>query len=372
MREVTGQEHVTPVKIKSVSATERAAFRKCRRQWFLATVQRVQTMEGNQNYWLGTLVHRGLEVYYRWRLENPTVGPRDPAMAQAATAALEAYEAAYTESLKPFEEFLEFLWPRVEPTYRELGELGFDMLAGYFASEVENPIFEEIVEVERRLFVPIRNPRNGRKAGTLTVQTDLVGRNGGRLGVADHKTAAREMSSAQLDLDDQLSAEAFAVWLSRGEFPDDVIYNVLLKKAPRPPKQLKPGKNGKIKLSKDMSQGATYALYVDEIRRLGLEVGDYADVLLALREQERSGESQFFRRETTFRTPAQMAAFEANLFYEWKDMAAVALHPERAYPNPSPFNCPSCPVRLICTTIQDDGDVEAILKATYMIADPRR
>jgi hypothetical protein len=220
--------------------------------------------------------------------------------------------------------------------------------------------------------VPIINPA-GRKAGVLSVQADAVGTKNGDLAVCDHKTASSNMPSAHLDIDDQLTAEVYSWWKAKGQCPDVAIYNVSLKKAPKPPKRLQDDKKtGRPKLSKAKNQLTTGKMYRDEIARLGLDISDYADILTELQEREESGEDSLFRREATFRTPSQMTAFERNLFEEWRDMKAVAAHPERAYPNPTSMNCQSCPVRAICTTMMDDGDVSAIIKAGYIVADPRR
>ena len=378
MKEPTGREPYTPVNVKDTSATERASFRRCRRQWFLSNVHLLQNIEGNTNFWLGTLVHTALEAYYRvlkdleWTTD---LGPtrREEIQKEAVLAAFVAYMADYEESLVPLEESLGFLWSNVEPIYHELGELGFGMIEAYFEKEKEEPIFDEIVDVERRVEVPIRTP-GGRRVATLSVMTDLVGRHGGTLSVADHKTASREVSESQLDLDDQLTAEVYAVWLDNGqdEFPEEAVYNVLLKKVAVPPKRLKDGKGGLVKLSKDKSQPTTWALYTEELKKHRLDVDDYAEVLEYLWDRDQKGESPFFRRSRVLRSESQMASFENNLYYEWRDIKFVAAHPEWAYPNPTVMNCPGCPVKIICMTMQDDGDVEAVTKAGFMIGEPRR
>lgn len=362
----TGQEHLTPVAIRDTSATERAAFRRCRRQWFLSVVHRLQSVEGNLNFWFGTLIHGALEEYYQAQLDGD-------AHAARVDRAIKRYLREYDESLKPMAAFLGFLWARVLPEYEALGNLGVEMLEAYFDREVKDPLLDEVVEVEKRVWVPIRS-RSGQVVGQLSVRTDVVGRRAGDLVTVDHKTASREMSASQLDLDDQLTAEVYAVWMSRddGEFPYEAIYNVLMKKVPKPPKELKPLKNGTRKLSKDKDQLTTYDLYMAEIKKLGLDAADYVEILQHLHDEETSTESRFFRRDHVMRSPAQMAAFEANLYQEWRDMRMVAGDPQRAYPNPSPFSCPSCPVRLVCTTINDDGDVPAIIQAQYTVGDPRR
>jgi hypothetical protein len=363
--EPTGREHLTPVKITSTSATERAAFRRCHRQWFLSVVHRLEPVTGNPNFWLGTLVHKGLETYYKSIQSGMS-------HADATQAALDMYEDHYDGTIGDIAESLGFLWSSVEPGYRELATLGFEMLSNYFERELDHPVVDEIVDVERRVQIPIRTA-GGSRIGWLSVQADLVGRrDGGRFVVVDHKTAGRDPNVAQLDIDDQLTAEVYAVWKSSGEFPEEAVYNVLKKKAPQPPKRLKDGKGGVPKLSMDKSQQTTYDLYLKEIRTLSLNVADYGEILVYLQEQEELGETQFFRRESVLRTPQQMEAFERDLYWEYRDMRSVAAHPERAYPNPSPFACPGCPVRVACLTIQDDGDVAAIIRAEHVVAEPRR
>jgi len=357
--ETTGLEHETPVRIKSTSATERGGFRKCRRQWFLTTVHRLDSQEGNINFFLGTIYHAGLEAYYRAQMRGANVDDRE-------VAAIDAYQSAYDAYMVRLEDQLGALWQFAETNFTEAGKLGLEMLQNYFERELADPLLDEVLAVEFRVNVPIVNAKGG-KVGILSVQADAVGVKDDQLAVCDHKTASQAMQSAHLDIDDQLTAECYSWWKAKGTMPDKAIYNVSIKKAPQPPKQLK-----SAKLSQAKNQLTTERMYRDEIARLGHSVADYVDILAILHEREESGEDRLFQREATFRTPEQMAAFERDLFEEWRDMRAVASHPERAYPSPTSMNCGSCPVRIICTTIQDDGDVEAIIKAGYVVAEPRR
>lgn len=365
--EPTGREHLTPVKITDTSATERAGFRRCRRQWFLTTVHRLDPQEGNPNFFLGNLVHKALEVYYKAIQEGK---PHD----EAVDLALDGYQDKFDADLEVVKEQLGggFFWRQGEPAWRDIGALGFEMVQNYLAAEEVNPIFDEIVSVEVRVNVPIRNPKTRRRIGWLSVQTDLVGRKDGELCTADHKTASREPSIAHLDIDDQLTAEAFAVWLDSGEFPTKTVYNALMKRRFGPPEELKPKKDGTRKFSKSKSQATTATIYRATLREAGLTEEGYEDILAHLDAVEAAGESKLFVRDESFRTPGQLAAFERDLFHEFRDMRDVAANPEKAYPNPRPENCGRCPVRAICTTIQDDGDVEAIIKGGFIVADPRR
>ena len=361
----TGREHLTPVKITDTSATERAGFRKCRRQWFLTTVHRLDPQEGNPNFFLGNLVHKALEVYYKSVQDGHT---HDIAVDRALTA----YQDKFDADMAEVQSQLGFFWQQAEPAWREVGELGFAMAQNYLDAEEANPIFDEIVSVEVRVRVPIRNPKTRRRIGWLSVQTDLVGRKDGELCTADHKTAAREPSIAHLDIDDQLTAEVFAVLLDGGEFPTRAVYNVLMKRAFGPPKELKPKKDGTRKFSKAKDQATTAALYRETLAEAGLTEDGYEDILSHLQAVEDAGESKLFIRDWSFRSPEQITAFERDLFHEFRDMRRVAAHPEEAYPNPRPEFCRYCPVRAVCTTIQDDGDVEAIIKGGFVVGDPRR
>jgi hypothetical protein len=363
--EPTGREHLTPVNIEDTSATERAGFRTCRRRWFLTSVHRLDPQEGNPNFFVGNLVHRALEIYY-------VAQERGEEHDERVDLALQAFQTQYTAEMGKLKDQLGFLWSFAEPQWKALGEMAFEMVQNYFDAELQAPLFDEVIAVETRVFVPIIDPDSGATVGVLSVQTDIVGRKDGERKVVDTKTASRTIDGAHLDIDDQLSAEVYSDWIDSGEFASKAVYNVLYKKVARPPKQIKGSKKEPIKLSRAKDQGTTYQLYREEIEKLGLNKANYVEILAHLKEKEEQGENVFFAREETFRTPEQMRAFERDLFFEFDDMVAVGKDPRRAYPNPSKFNCAPCPVRTICITIQDDGDVEAIIQAGYVVADPRR
>ena len=358
--EPTGLEHDTPVTITSTSATERAGFRKCRRQWLLTVVHRLDPQEGNVNFFLGTIYHKGLEAYY--------VALKDGASGYAAEAvALDAYQEHFDTDLARVTADLGFLAAFGIPAFRDAGELGFEMLQNYLERERAEPLLDEVIAVEFRVNVDIVDEA-GKVVGVLSVQADVVGMKDGELTVVDHKTASRTMPSAHLDLDDQLTAEVYSWWKATGNFPDRVVYNVSMKKLARPPRLIRKD----TALSKDKAQSTTPEMYRRAIHDNGFDLADYVDMLAFLDAREASGEDPLFRREPTFRTPGQMAAFERDLLEEWRDMEMVAANPSAAYPNPTSMNCGSCSVRAICTTIQDGGDVEAVIRGGYVVADPRR
>jgi hypothetical protein len=135
-----------------------------------------------------------------------------------------------------------------------------------------------------------------------------------------------------------------------------------MKKAPHKPKVLKSGK-----LSVDRSQVTTHALFLEAIGEIGASRNDYAEHLMWLREEG----PQLFIRDLTFRNVEQLRSFEENLLHEWVDMRGVARRPVTAYPSPSPFNCPSCPVKLACSAMMNGEDVESAIRSNYVILPPR-
>jgi RecB family exonuclease len=348
----TGLEPTTPVTLRETSVTERQDFRSCRRKWFLGTVHRLTPAGGALHFWFGNLIHAALESYY---LVLPEGGPT-----QAEKAALSKYHAFYRQSVLEAHKDLGALFDSISEEYADMREMGVGMLEGYFRMQREQGGFHKIVLVEQRYGTRIPGT-----VGRLTGRFDLIIQMpNAEIMVVDHKTAASKHNSAHLDLDDQLTGYCYVYWRATGTQPRGAIYNVLLKKVAKKPTLLKSGK-----LSQDKAQATTYPLYLEAIREHRLNVSDYSDMLLYLKDK---GWGDFYMQETVYRSKAQLLAFEKNLVIEWRDMRRVARHPEEAYPNPTAMNCPGCPVRMICATMQDGGDYQSIIENEYLIAPPRR
>jgi hypothetical protein len=358
--EATGQEHITPVRLAETSVTERATFRKCRRQWFLAVVHRLRPRGGvNENFWLGELVHAALQAYYEH--DETAHGCHRERCADAAREALDTYARRANEAMVEVQAEAGFLWEQVEEHWAALDELGHDMVKGYIRFDRESGGLGQVEAIEQRYRVRIPRTRDG----VLSLRVDLVVVTAsGRRIVVDHKTAASRPSESLHDIDDQFTAYFWGYQKATGEKVDRVTRNVLLKRPPMPPKLVK---NGKA-LSVDRRQATTYELFLEAIKANGFSRADYAEHLEWLASR---GYEDFYVRQTTIRSRGQLAEFEANLAEEWRDMRAVAAQPRRAYPNVSPFTCPSCPVRAICTTMMDRGDVSAVIRSGYIIGDER-
>ena len=358
MSEPTGREMSTPVMIRDTSVTERAAFRKCRRQWLGHLVHRLGLPGGASHFLFGTAIHAGLAQGYQSVLDGGQVVVMD-----SQGAFQEDWEAAK----QGLSEDLGFLWPSFREEYDELDTLGDGMLANYWAHDELKPVVLDVVSVEERYEVPILSP-GGSTVGWLSAQMDLVGDDDHGRKIVDHKTASQRPNPAQLDFDDQLRGYVWARWKATGEWVQRAVYNALMKVVPHTPKRLKPGRDGKVKLSQDKQQVTTYDLYLKAIEDEGLERNDYAGFLLHLREEAPT----LVIREGLWMSEGSIDEFERNLYNEFQDMKRVALRPDLAYPNPSPFNCPSCPIKTLCLAMINGEDAEEVIKSQYSILPPRR
>lgn len=361
----TGNEPWTPVRLTETSVTERAAFRKCRRQWFLTIVHRLEGPGINENFWLGELVHAALEAYYLHDLASCGCGRRERC-SHAAKAALDAYDAAANKAMAALRKDLGLLWEHAREDWEALDELGHEMVKGYIRFDREEGGLGEVESVEQRFRVRIPGTR-----GFMSLRIDLVTIREVlekiRRTVTDHKSASSKPSEAMHDIDDQFTAYHWGYAAATGKRVHRVVRNVLLKRAARPPRLV--GKGKQRRLSTDKRAPVTLELFLEAIRAEGFNKADYAEHLdyLAAR-----GWQDFFVRQETIRTKGQLRQFVVNLREEWRDMVNVASHPIRAYPNPSPMHCPSCPVRDVCAAMMDERDVGGLIRSNYRIGDPRR
>lgn len=352
--------NLEPVIISEISVTERAEFRQCRRKWFLSTVHRLETRGGASYFWFGSLGHFALENYYRALMRGGTIP-------QAEARARRAYAKFVQDTLPDIRNAYGPAWEYASQEYDDMIAMGEAILEGYFEEERDTGGMGKVIAVERRFMVPILNEDGQRiKGAFLSGRFDLVVRRPNKKEwVIDHKFLGSRHNSSFLDVDDQLTGYAYVWWRVTGTMPEGEVYNVLLKKAPAPPKLIR---NGQA-LSVDKSQSTTYRLFLQAIKENGFSVADYEEHLEYLKTR---GWTDFYVQEGVFRNARQLQVFEDNLIHEWRDMRRVAANPELAYPNPSSFNCPGCPVKLICQTMQDKGDVDAVIANQFQVGAERR
>lgn len=169
---------------------------------------------------------------------------------------------------------------------------------------------------------------------------------------------SQKPSLAGLDVDEQMTAYAWAVERLYGEVPEKIVYNVIVKSFPTTPAVLKNGR-----LSKDKGQSTTYSLYRRAIVDLGLDVNDYGDMLEHL---DRTGWSNYFSRVESSRNLSEIEAFDRRASVKIRDIQRILEDPEHeAYPSPSSFTCSYCAYLGACKAKDDGGDAEVILESRF-------
>lgn len=402
-KQQTPQPPETPLEatrqLLDISVTERGSFRSCRRRWWLEVIENLEPRgEPALALEFGTGLHSGLEVFHH---------PHG-----SLVEALEVMGGWQDDTLEKFDASGD-----LEEEIVNHAVLGHGMLEHYEAFDKVSPVklgrplaiegqvmttkpklvpkvpegYPKEAAVVRhesgRLLVPMvdpitkgpvhaEHPDGGISplVPNLSARIDLLTeRKTPKKGIwiVDHKSAAQAPNDRGIDFDDQVTGYCYVVWRWLGLIPRGVVYNVLIKNQPKPPRELK---NGDLSTAKD--QLTTPDLYRAALKEHGLYWPDgtitsekHAECLEALIAK---GWDPFFRRFEVTRTLAELESFERRLFQEWTDMREVYGNQERLYPNPSTFSCPRCPVAPICQSMEDGSDFEGIIEGQFRQSEDRK
>lgn len=391
-----------------VSVTERVGFRSCRRRWWLETIENLAPRMPIWALEFGTGMHSALEVYYNTRSIKKAHAALDKWYKKEEKRSSENE----LQGLPGADELLQELW--------ELKKLGHVMLDNYVLYEKVAKIglgkvlavegkFKKGVKFKNkppkgypsdakvelhpsgRLLVPIVDPESKKpfvqEIGDtlkymggkvyLTGKIDLLTeRKTPKKGiwVIDHKTAAQAHQEDGLEFDDQVTGYCYVVWRWTGVIPRGVVYNDLIKQAPKEPRLIKEGKE----LSTAKDQLTTPDMYREALlefghmQKKGGEIfsekhAECLDALLA------RGWDPFFRRFEPVRNEHQLLEFERRLAEEYWDMTETREYPQsKAYPNPMVINCRGCSMKRICLAMEDGSDAQGIIDVEYIVGRDRK
>jgi len=241
----------------------------------------------------------------------------------------------------------------------EQRELGIGMLKYYkkFAEAVDDEYFEEVVETEKSFTIPIKTPEGnlswGRYSGTIDgiVKDEL-----GQYWLLEHKTASR-ISTDHLPLDEQIVRYIWAAQEEYGLKLEGVIYNIIRKKIPKEPKELKSGG-----LSKSKSISTTWSKYKKSLIEYyggkdNVPWDEYEDVLESLED----GWKDFYYRKRIRKSQAEIENIKRRTYIEYKQMRNA----KEFYPTPN-RNCMwDCDFRHVCIEMNNGTDVEFMLEEMY-------
>lgn len=332
----------------AIHTSDRRTFKRCRRKYQLASkLERgLQSKQPNSILWLGTGVHKALEMWYanqqarslveyfnEWVAEetkrlmkNEYVMEVDDSAVAMGQGILEHYEKVYGEQdkqYKPYKMEVMFNVPIVNP------DTGQSMT-------VTNEDGKEI---------PVTY--GGRLDGILEDED-------GYYWILEHKTA-KSFSDWQdkLPMDEQVTSYIWAAEYLFGIAIKGVIYNGLRKTIPRVPEPLKSGKG----LSKNKAIDTTHDVYLQAILDNGFDPADYTEILDHLKTKGNG----FFRREFIYRSKDEIIEQQKQIFEEAHDMLTT----EYFYPNPTRDCSWDCDFKEVCSIMQARGDAEPFISMMY-------
>lgn len=320
--------------------SELAYVGDCRRQshWNSLYV----TKQSAPALWTGQFGHLGLEGYYK--------SGRDPDQARRSfdLRSRQLYSKLITR------------YPRDESTIWRCRSESAQLLDHYliYDTQVEQ-LSGAIVDVERRVTLPLRDPDTGEESEDLFLsgKRDLVLARGDGIAIVDHKfLSPRTIDSGVLpaiEVDIQFTAYAYLFWREKGVVPSSIFVNVVIKSVPQAPTVIR---NGSA-LSKDRSQPTTGALYRRALQEYGIDPEGYEGILEYFDDK---GYSNFFLRIESRRNESEMWAFERTVWEIGKIVRQMREAPDRyAFPSGSIYRCGWCPFLEPCKSADDGGDSEA-------------
>jgi hypothetical protein len=400
-----------PNELYRIHTSDRLTYRKCRRLFvFSANVDGALGMEPiawNRHLWLGTGVHKALELWYR-HVDFPRPVPATPEgyedgfLGEAPTQFVDTPAARFKDwrdwwEALPHIKKMMLAWDEdTRAEYKNFCNLGHSMLTHYYdyANEADNDGRRgfDIVETEVKFSVPIRDER-GEPVFVLrpcawgsAVKSDdacpdhgvkrphlintpavyegrfdgIVRDRTGRYWVLEHKTF-KVYDERKMFNDDQSGSYLWAAQRIYGYKFAGVLYNVLMKKIPLVPPKVYVGKKNEG-LSRDVRnvlKSTTSKLYRRAIADNDYEESHYSDELSLLDEW---GWTNFFKRTWTERNAHEIEEVGLRILYETLEMA----NPEtKMYPNPDGMRCPWCPFRVPCLMVSSGDDWREVLDENY-------
>ena len=199
----------------------------------------------------------------------------------------------------------------------------------------------------------------------LNVVVDLVVEDRrGRLWAWDHKVRKKWGDGDSMLLDPQLTHYFWAL-NHLGYSPlAGVVYNELRSKPPVIPEQVKSGG-----LTKRMNIDSDVYTYMSEIRRLGLNVEPYANILQALARKQKN---KFFRRTVLPKDKVMIKTMMGELVMTARDMARAERRqefPRTFIPNSCKWDCA---YRDLCIAELHGSNIDTMVRTSFTVSDRHR
>lgn len=330
----------------SIHVSDIQAFLQCRRAWNFSSNlrQHLTTIEPYKPFYLGTVVHKYFENWYK---------PQHP------------LEPTNKEWMYTADELRAM--PNALPEFIDFGAQLFEHYLLWVQSLAPTPVSYsddqfQVLSVEQDFNVPIYTPR-GTPSSTIRFagRVDGVWRSkvDGKLYLHEIKTTSSiDNRIGQLQFEMQPTAYMLAMSEVYNEPIAGVVYTLLRKKLPVEPDILKNGM-----LSQNKGIDTTPELYIAAVRKHhpGITNAEiklkYGEILNQLLNQP----NRFFRRVLVTRSTAQLDEMRNTLYQIARDMTNPRL---TVYPSPGYF-CSNCLFQTPCVAMSNGQPVAPILLQHY-------
>lgn len=329
----------------------RIAFKRCRRKWNLGSYMRqnLTPIRVNDKLWLGTGIHFALSEYYGKQLDL-----------------VETFANWSSDEVKRIKSN-EGLWIEQEQMLNEQISLGLGLIDHYsmWCKDEDPKWFVKVIATEHDFRVPILDDEGKQVIDPVTNEPvwyvgridGIVQDEFGNYWLLEHKTA-KAFNTEKLPLDEQCGSYIWAAQQIYGYKLEGVIYNVIRKKLPTVPEELKKGG-----LSQNKSMDTTWQVYYKALiehygGKENVPMEQYKPFLEMLYEKG----NPFFLRTRVHRNQYEIVDIGRRIYREWLDMTRADLH---LYPNPTQDCMWDCDFRSVCLAMNDGSDYQFMIDGMF-------
>lgn len=313
-------------------------FLRCRLRfkWGSRHGESLETEKVQQPLFIGTGIHKSLELYYGMGLD-----PQD------------VWDKWVDFNLKINEEESTMFTDENREDIEEKRQLGNDMMDYYvdYSNENDSDWWDEVIAVEESFDVPIYTPKGNKSKADLCGRLDMVVKDKyGRIWIVDHKTGSN-IDLNKFRFSPQFTAYSYAGRIMYGDDFEGIIPNGVEKDVPKKPSI---NKNGSV--SRRKSSSVPVEAYKKAIVEQGEDIEDYEKHLKWLEENEK----QFIKREKFRKPDKELAQINSMLYNVYTDMNGATV-----YPNKMDRCSWDCNFNLPCEERSRGNEVTNLLRSKY-------
>lgn len=338
----------------NVSVSDINSYLRCRRAWDISSSNR-QSLRHKVTpkifFVIGSAVHEAIDAQAHG--DDPYEFFEEYVSRERADR-----KAAYEEAVGSSP------WRAEMEEFEDSVNLARSLVAQYFSHySIENPLEQQrlkYVATEVPFSIPLET--GDTFVGTWDgVATDIATES--TFYLVENKTAGRKPNMEIFGKSNQVRGYAWAFRTITGVQPAGLLYNGIMKRLIKEPKRLKSGA-----LSVDKNQSTTLSMFLKEMQRGGDHPDKYTDYLTFLAEREANGDDRFFYREIFHPTNTELDHWHDDVLEPVVEEMHDTLGVNNYLPIiPNYTSCDGCLVSDICTAMDQNEDVDAVVSARYEV-----